>query len=296
VTDAAMLAVGNGPAPPDEPSAHAMFRILDARIRVISASVGLLRQWSTVYGAFLAPPGPADITVAISSASDTEEPRPGEVAVVVGNVVRLWTATDDLFPPLWAPPLDRWLHLKGTAVGRAGQAVLLLAEPSAAKTLLTVATVARGAWLLSDELVPVDPDDLLVAPFPKALRLDREALELLAVDPAHPALVPFRAPAGRIEWRAEADALLGSRRSRVAAAASAMVFLEPNGANHKPRLQPLRPREALARLAAHLYRIPADLQAGTDALVRLCDQTPAYAFRSGPPEVGARLLEETLLG
>jgi hypothetical protein len=295
VTDAALLAVGNGPATADEPSAHAMFRILDARVRVISASVGLLRQWSTVYGAFRVPPGPADITLAIGSRSDLDEPRPGEVAVVAGNVVRLWTGTEELFPPLWVPPLDRWLHLQGSAVGRAGQAVLLLAEPGAGRTLLTVATVARGAWLLADELVPIDPDDLLVAPFPKALRLDREALDLLEVDLAHPALVPFRAPAGGIEWRAEADALLGSRRSRVAAAASALVFLEPGGSGHQPRLRALRPRQALERLTAHLHRIPTDLQASMDALVRLCSRTPAYSFLPGPPELGARMLEERLL-
>jgi hypothetical protein len=295
VTDAALLAAGNGAAGTDEPSVHAMFRILDARVRVISASVGLLRQWSTEYEAFRARPGPADITVAVGSSSDTDQPRPGEAAVIVDNVVHVWTGDDELFPPLWAPPLDRGLQLRGAAMGRAGHAVLVLAEPGAATTTLAVATAIRGAWLLAYGLVPLDPDDLLVAPYPKALRLGREVLEELGIDLAHPALVPFRTPAGGVEWYAQPDALLGSRWSQVAAAVSAVVFLEPARAEQRPRLHSLRPREALSRLTANLHRMPSDFQAGMDALVRLSGRTPAYRLQPGPSSQGARLLEETLL-
>jgi hypothetical protein len=294
VTDAALLATAAG-AGVDAPSVHAIFRILDTRVGVISASVGLLRQWSTEYAEFRARPGPADVTVAVGSSSDTDRPRPGEAAVIVHGIVRLWDGAEELFPPLWAPPLDRGLQLRGAAVGRAGHAVLLLAEPDRAMTRLAVATAASGAWLLAYGLVPVDPDDLLVAPYPKALTLSRQTLQELGVDLAHPALVPFRTPAGGVEWYAQPDALLGSCWSRVAAEASAIVFLDGGDAGRGPRLQALRPREALARLTANLLRMPADFQAGMDALVRLCGRTPAYRLPAGPPGLAARLLEDSLL-
>ena len=295
MNDAALLRLSDGAAAVDAPSVQAMFEILDVRVRVISASVSLLREWCTLYAAFRARPGAADITVVVSSPGDSDQPRPGQAAVVAGEVVRPWTGEEPLFPPLWVPPLDRWLCLRGTAVGRAGQAVLLLSEPSAGKTLLAVAMVARGAWLLADELVPIDPDDRLVAPFPKALRLRREALRLLGIDLAHPALVPLRTPDGGIEWRAEPDALLGVRSSRVAADAGAIVFLEPGGEGGQPRLVPLRAREALARLCTQLHRAPSGFQAGMEALVRLCARTPAYTFTGGPPGHSARVLDEALL-
>jgi hypothetical protein len=180
-------------------------------------------------------------------------------------------------------------------VGRAGQAVLVLSEPSAGKTLLSVSMLARGAWLLADEIVPLDPEDLLVAPFPKALLLDREALGLLGIDLAHPALVPFRAATGEVEWRAEPQVLLGARASRVAADAGALVFLEGAHANGRPRLAPLTRREALERSCAQLHRVPARFQTGMDALVRLCARTPTYTFTPGTPESSARLLDEELL-
>jgi hypothetical protein len=315
VTDAALLRNGDGrfgddgPLAGYEPSVQAMFEILGARVHVISASVGLLRRWVTLYEAFRTRPGVADITVAVGCRSDTAEPRPGEAVVIVGDAVRPWTGTEPLFPPLWVPPLDRWLHLRGTAVGRAGQAVLLLSRPNAGKTLLAVALVARGAWLLADELVPLDPTDLLVAPFPKSLRLRREALELLGIDLAHPALLPFRAADGGIEWRAEPGGLFAARSSRVAADVGALVFLEhrgdADGANRigggasdpseVARLHLLRPREALARLATQLHRPPKDFQVGMEALVRLCNRAPAYSLVPAHPAASARLLDEVLL-
>jgi hypothetical protein len=307
VSDAALLRGGgrlgdDGPLAGHEPSVQAMFEMLGARIHVISASVGLLRRWTTLYGGFRTRPGLADITIAVGCHSDIDEPRPGEAVVIVGDAVKPWTGAEPLFPPLWVPPLDRWLHLRGTAVGRAGQAVLLLSRPSAGKTLLALALVARGAWLLADELVPLDPADLLVAPFPKALRLRREELEVLGIDLAHPALVPFRAADGGIEWRADPSGLFGPRSSRVAADVGALVFLEPRGdrdgaaaAAPTAYLEPLRPREALARLAAQLHRAPKDFQAGMEALVRLCDRAPAYSLVPANPAASARLLDEALL-
>jgi hypothetical protein len=310
VTDSALLRSGlvrpgdHGPLTGDEPSVQAMFEFLGARIHVISASVGLLRRWATLYEAFRTRPGLADVTVVVGCNSDTDEPRPGEAVVIVGDVVKPWNGTEPLFPPLWVPPLDRWLHLRGTAVGRAGQAVLLLSRPNAGKTLLAVALVARGAWLLADELVPLDPADLLVAPFPKSLRLRREALELLGIDLAHPALLPFRAGDGGVEWRAEPGGLFGARSSRVAADVGALVFLEPRGkaggdgaedATASARLERLQPRETLTRLAAQLHRAPKDFQAGMEAMVRLCDRAPAYSLVPAHPAASARLLDEALL-
>ena len=154
MTDAALLATAAG-ATVDAPSVHAIFRVLDTRVGVISASVGLLRQWSTEYAEFRARPGPAEVTVAVGSSSDTDQPGPGEAAVIVDGIVRLWDGTGELFPPLWAPPLDRGLQLRGAAVGRAGHAVLLLAEPDVAITRLAVAGAPAGpgcwptGWSLS---------------------------------------------------------------------------------------------------------------------------------------------------
>lgn len=295
MNDGALLRLSTGAAAAEDTSVQAMFEILDARIRVISSSVNLLRQWSMQYAAFRVRPAAADITVVVGSSEHSDDPQPGEGAVIVGDLVRPWTGDEPLFPPLWLPPLDGWLYLRGSAVGRAGEAVLLLSEQRPGRTLLSVAMLTRGAWLLADEIIPLDPQDLLVAPFPKALILDREALGLLGIDLAHPALMPFRTPAGEVEWRADPQLLLGAHAARVAADVSALVFLESIGTNGRPRLAPLTRREALGRLCAQLHRMPVRFQVGMDALVQLCRRTPTYTLAPGSPERSARLLDEELL-
>jgi hypothetical protein len=269
MNDAALLRLSTGAAGAEDTSVQAMFEILDARIRVISSSVNLLRQWSMQYAAFRVRPAAADITVVVGSSEHSDDPQPGEGAVIVGDLVRPWTGDEPLFPPLWLPPLDGWLYLRGSAVGRAGEAVLLLSEQRPGRTLLSVAMLTRGAWLLADEIVPLDPQDLLVAPFPT--------------------------PAGEVEWRADPQLLLGAHAARVAADVGALVFLESIGTNGRPQLAPLTRREALGRLCAHLHRMPVRFQVGMDALVQLCRRTPTYTLAPGSPERSARLLDEELL-
>ncbi|HYY79154.1 MAG TPA: hypothetical protein VFD04_08225 [Actinomycetes bacterium] len=273
---------------------EAMFRFLGTDVRVVSASVDLLQHWTAEYGAFRVPPGPAEITVHVDAASHGA-PVPGQVTIERDGLRVPWRGTGPVLPPLTVPPLDRWVGLHGAAVGRAGQAVLLLGAPHTGKTLLALSAVALGARLLADGLLLLDPGDLLLAPFPQALRLRHEELALLGIDPAHPALVPFRPRRRAVQWRADPAALLGHRADRVAAGITAVVFLEPDEQDERPRLRPLAPERALAWLPRHLGEPGADPARVEPVLARLCRQVPAFtlppAIRVGAAEAVDRLLQ-----
>jgi hypothetical protein len=275
-------------------SVETMFRFLGVDVRVLSANVGLVQHWVAVYGAFRAPPGPATITVRVHGPAEGP-PVPGQVMIESDGHLRTWQGNEAVFPPLGTPPLDRWVYLHGAVVGRAGQAVLVVGGSGAGLTLLAMSIVAQGAWLLADGIVPLDPGDLLLAPFPKAIRLRRAALTLLGIDQAHPALTPFRTRDGAVEWRADPRALLGSRAARVPAGTGAIVFLNPTPRTGDPHLEPVRPEQALLRLLRHLHQPPADPGAAEQAFTKLCRQAPAYTLRAGQPAATARLVHEVLL-
>lgn len=276
----------------DAPASEVMFRFLGTGVRVVSENVGLLRHWAAVYGAFRISPGPAAVTVHVHDRGDGP-PVPGRVTIEAEGVRRIWWGNGEVLPPLTIPPLDRWVYLRAAAVCRAGRAVVIVAGPRAGKTVLALSTVARGASLQADELLPLDPSDLLLTPFPKAVRLRQEALSLLSIEPAHPALTPFRTLSGALEWRADPHALLGSRIGRAAAEIGGIVLLGPARAA-EPRLEEVRPDQALPRLLKGVYQ-PLSDAAGTErALRRLCRQVPAYALTAGPPPATARLLDELL--
>jgi hypothetical protein len=253
------------------------FRFLGTDVRVVSASVGLLQHWATVYGAFRVMPGEAAITVRV-------ETRDGRRAL---------DGDDRLLPPLATPPLDRWLWLRGVAVCRAGQATLLVGGPDAGGTPLALSLATRGQTLLAADLLPLDPADLLLAPFPRSVRLRRDELSLLAVEPAHPALTPFRTWSGAVEWQADTRLLLGQRPGRAAAEVAAIVFLEA-AAGGEPRLSPLAADEAAHRLRAGLAQPPADGALAERALARLCRQAPAHVLVSGPPAATGELVDHLL--
>ena len=270
------------------------FRFLGVDVRVLSANVGLVQHWAAVYGAFRAPPGPPSVTVRVHGPEEGP-PVPGQVTIESDGVLRTWRGNEAIFPPLATPPLDGWVYLHGAVVGRAGQAVLVVGGPGAGLTLLAMSVVAQGAWLLADGVVPLDPADLLLAPFPKAIRLRRESLSLLAIDQAHPALTPFRTREGAVEWRADPRALLGSRAAQVPAGAGAIVFLNPTARTGSPHLESIGPEQALPRLLGHLHQPPPDPAATEKALAKFCRQVPAYTLRVGPPAATARLFHEALL-
>ena len=278
----------------DSLSVETMFRFLGVDVRVLSANVGLVQHWAAVYSAFRVPPGPARITVRVYGPAEGP-PVPGQVTIESDGKLRTWRGNEAIFPPLATPPLDRWVYLHGVVVGRAGQAVLVVSGPGSGLTLLAMSVVAQGAWLLADGIVPLDPADLLLAPFPKAIRLRRAALTLLAIDQAHPALTPFRTQDGAVEWRADPRALLGSRAARVPAGTGAIVFLNPTARTGDPHLEPVRSEQALLRLLGHLHQPAVDPGATETALAKLCRQVPAYTLRAGQPAATARLIHEALL-
>jgi hypothetical protein len=294
VTDIALRSVGLEQEPADGgPAVEVMFRFLGAGVRVRSSSVALLQHWTSRYGAFRVPPGPAAITV--WAHGDREgRPLPGRVTIEGPGVRVVWQGDGEILPPLGVPPLSAWMFLEGAAVARAGQAVMLVGGAGAGKTLLAVCAVAMGGSLLADGLLPLDPRDLLLAPFPEALRLRHAELALLGIDPAHPALVPFRAAAGTVEWRADPVALLGPRSARLAAEVAAIVFLEPAAA--RERLRPLPAEQALPRLLRCLRRPQSGRAEAERRLGRLCQRTPAYLLTPGMPDTTARLLHRQLLG
>ena len=66
-----------------------------------------------------------------------------------------------------------------------------------------------------------------------------------------------------------------------------MLAISDGRVTHDRRLEPLRPRDALATLAAQLLRAPKDFQTGMEALVRLCDRAPAYRLVPAHPAASA---------
>jgi hypothetical protein len=169
----------------------------------------------------------------------------------------------------------------GAAVVRDGTAVLLVGPSGAGKTSLTLALLAAGWSLGSDDAAPLDPATGLIHPFPKSLGIRDPALwHAFAPDdwtppwPEHeksPVLVPPR---------------LFARMTRPFPAGW-IAFVEFDG-DDPPRLERLSSARTATRLAEHTR----DLSPGAvAALAELARSAPGAELRYPSSGAGLRLVE-----
>ncbi|MDA0334413.1 MAG: hypothetical protein O2782_04535 [bacterium] len=85
----------------------------------------------------------------------------------------------------------RYLPVHGAAVAHQGVALLIIGAHDAGKTSLGCALACSGASLLSDEVAPVDPVDLIVSPFPRDLILHEGTCRSLGRLPPSPGFKCF---------------------------------------------------------------------------------------------------------
>jgi hypothetical protein len=271
--------------------AESSYDFLGTRVRVRSAIVDVVQYWNAVFAEFrTVQDGDAHVTVCVQE-------WPGcapSVTVSEGFATLAWDGHEPLMPPLRRGGMDRWLYLQASAFGRDGQAVLVLGGPGSGKTTIALAAVARGASLVADDVVPLDPGDLLLLPFPKSLRLRQEVLGLLGIPRSHPSVAPFRTRSGAVEWRARPTELIGRRSARTASDVAAIVLLDADERDGTARLRRLSDGETFEALVRHLDQRPRSSETATDALVRLCRRVPGYALTAGPPPETAALLDELL--
>src|SRR3954453_4759603 len=247
------------------------FDFLGTTVRLLTANVDHLQHWCAVYSEFRVSHREPDVTIRVSDRVSKTTPR--GVTIESDGIVTLWDGRSPLMPPLRTAGLNQYIYLQGAAVARAGHAVLMVGGRRSGRTTLAAASAARGARLLADDLVPIDPTDLLALPWPKSLALPGQVLTELGVHPNMPGLVPFFTRAGELRWRTTPTALFGNHQVRVPSDVGAIVFLD-GASQDVPGLRTLAAGEAFELLVRHLATRPEDREATTDALVRLCRRVP----------------------
>ncbi len=271
--------------------AEATYDFLGTRVLVRSAIVDVIQYWNAVFADFRTADADPDVMVCIQD-------WPGSapcVTVTEGYTTATWDGREPLMPPMRRGGMERWLYLQAAAFGHDGHAVLVLGGAASGKTTLAVAAVASGATLVADGVVPVDPGDLLLLPFPKALRLRLDALCLLGISLSNPSVAPFRTRAGSVEWRARPRELLGQRAARTASDVAAVILLDSDDRASAPSLRRLGDDETFEALIRHLDQRPNDSEVATDAFVRMCRRVPGYALTAGQPTETVALLDELLV-
>ncbi len=200
-----------------------------------------------------------------------------------------WLLTE-LFDKLCAAQQQKLL-LHAAVLVKQGSALLLPAESGSGKSTLSMALAAHGYTVASDELCPIDPVTLQVAPFPLPVGIKSRSLQ--ALETFYPDLASRpaydRADGLQVRYLGVDDLPLESP-SAGPWPATRLVFprYQPGAEAGLQRLEPLAALELLARTGSSERPLEAqDVQ----ALLTLAGERPCFQLSYGELSAAIALLE-----
>lgn len=176
------------------------------------------------------------------------------------------------------------LFVHAAAIAREGRVALLVAESGGGKSTTTWAAMHHGFALLSDELAPVDPQSLLVHPYPRAICLKSSPPDRYDLPEGTPQAGGTRFIATRLLPRAPALPL------------AVIAFLAFSPQDPRPSLREISAAESAARLYANCLNALAHGGEGLDAVLSVSPRVRSFVLRSGDLPLTCALLAEALDG
>jgi hypothetical protein len=162
--------------------------------------------------------------------------------------------------------------LHSASVGVPEGAVLFVGDSGAGKSTLTWGLLHHGFGYLSDELAPIDAQELRVLPYPRALCLKDPPPEPYALPPA------VMETSRGLHVRVGGDGCSAPAADRL----HAIFFLEPGAtARRRPAVRPISRGEAAARLLANVLNPLSHACDGLDTALAIARGAPCFALRAG---------------
>jgi hypothetical protein len=176
------------------------------------------------------------------------------------------------------------LHAGG--VERDGLGLVFPGRMEAGKTTLVAGLVRAGMGYLTDEAVVIDPEALLIRPYPKPLSLDPGSWALF------PELEPNAPLASdgykRDHWQVPSAAIRPGARGRSCPVRLVVFPRYARGATTE--LQPLRRAEALVQLAKHTFHFKEQSRVALDLLADVIRPAACYHLTIGDLDEAVALL------
>lgn len=233
---------------------------LDRRVRVESASRSALAGIEAVYGHMKGEPGDWDWSYRLTASADSRD--------LDGDL--LWEFDGDLAVELQKLRSELFF-LHAAVVADADRAYALVAESGGGKSFLCWALLFQACGYSSDELCPVDLENLSVHPFPRALSLKSE--------PEPPLVVPDRVQrTSRALYVPTAE--LPATVVTGPLPLDAVFFLRYEPSASEPQLRPISAAAAATRLYVSALNPLAHSADGLDATIRIARACRCYELVS----------------
>lgn len=262
--------------------------VLDSRFRVSSDDERMLDLMRELWGPF-AVDGPLDepheVTITRHDGGWRLDARPAPPITALDPWIVVASARNGISRNAIAEARSVPLH--AAAVERDGTFVALAGRPEAGKTTLLLDLLERGWLLVTDDLVPLDPESAIATPFPKPLSVrDPHRWRKVAESWRVPEWLPAPVKVGLVP--AAAVPVTKARTFAV----SVVVFPRYEGGAGR-LFEPLTRAQTLARSGENLHPHGLETAAALPALARM--GAAGYVIRYGSSEDAVDLVEKCLV-
>lgn len=247
------------------------------RFRVESDDPAALAAVATTYASFTAPAADAGADISVVSFARPHGTPPAGDASVLGLLDRV---VDEVLGGLAARGI---LVLHAAAVELDGLAYLLAGHSGAGKSTLTLGLVREGAGWLTDELTLIDRDDRTVLPYPRAIHVSPETLDLLP-ELGFLAQRPRQTLGGDSEWSVTAEDVtrgLGGRLAPPTPLGGIIVMARRPDPDREPRLEPMSPALATMELLRQTPAAGRDFGAAMTRMAGIVSTVPTMSLATG---------------
>lgn len=174
-----------------------------------------------------------------------------------------------------------YLQIHAATLSRNGHGLIMAAESGFGKTTLAAGLLARGWEYLSDEFALIDPDDLRIHPFPKALCVKNGSfpvMERLGL-PLWRQRHYVKALKGEVGY---VNPLAGGKTVAAEPCQVRLIVFPRYAENARPRLYPISRAQAAFELARHALNRNVHGARAASILSELARGARCYALDSGP--------------
>ncbi len=265
-----------------EPELH--LEVLGSRFSVVSRDEDVLELVGRLWAPFL-------VSEPFSSSSKViiEKGRGGWLVHPEGETPAekdLWNAL--IYTRNWIVEraldgAERFMSLHSAVVVRSSRAILLVGDPWAGKTTLTLRLVEKDCSYFSDDAAPIRLRDGRVVPFPKPIGIKQQSWEEMK---GYWKPLPAWLPAPADSFLLPAATLVDPRATEAVIGFLVFLSFEPTREQH---LRPLSPAEALALSGRHVRGlVPQHLP----HLARVCSHARSVELAyNSPAEAADAVLE-----
>ena len=211
----------------------------------------------------------------------------GRIEGNFGSSIEALNHLEEAIEVLLIRSMDDWVAFHAGAVEIEGAGCLIAGDPDTGKTTTAFNLIEMGGLFLCEEVSPIDPESLLIYPYPQVLTMSRRYAE------AYLSVSSVRN--GDLTLLNSDMARYGPHQAGSGPVLLKIILLPGYDPSCTPGIEALSPETVFTELLGYCFPPNRDDEYLFDAVIRICEQARIFRLRTNGIQSTQQLLEDLML-